>query len=906
MKNIIEEFKEILRSQDKKKVVSFLKSLSPKEKKILVPTLIQYNKSYQNKYFSINLTTLLSPQSQMSKEIKEDTQYSFDFILLAGLVCVDRETFETFIGCKNIQKVLERYNVIDWGIQKWFHQYLEENPYCIGSYDKLVIYIHNKKLHPSKDTIRKILLYDVPKETNLDDSTLHTHLWYILDTTPDDQWHIKKEPWVLLLSKLLQETLISQDKVLKEFLSAPRESIYLDILFNLPIEVKSYLKRQNMLLSFLDTNNNKLLNIVLKLLKPLAKESNFNVSLFMEYLEFLFSSAIKSIQNSTLVIVNTLLKEHPKYKNTLILMLPQLLIHKDEKLQIKVIKIIKKHTTLEENLLQAIEPYYNTLFTEAKNLLPNSIHSLQETTDKTIVTQENHLIEIDYPKEFNELIFFFTTAFENKEIYNFDLVLHNILNINKLLNEDNIDTFIPIIQTAYHTAHTLNFNKGLVTYIAIDLVLRYAQLLAKRYPQYEKEINAIMKEMPYFNYINHKVYCYKPFIHLSHLVQEKLLQDITAPLLSTPTHSCAFIDISIFIQRIKKYEEMKLNIDPIDMQIAIARVIPDEKVTNQIDILDSTEIKTLLHYINSDTALNIDSIETPELWISALLRKNHKKDLALFQRYFEVTKEGLFPYLLPQWSGGYIDYHNGLYGKDAIYSLSQKTPRNGINFEHRLFYKISKIDNIYTQVNTIDLQYDIHKNDDEKFLLLSPYYVEPMLLNSIRVHNYDKSFPRANLLRHAENIIPLLMQLWQYNHISQIPYLYLACSIVDQNQTIRTLSIELWYKATTEGTMNHYLLGKTLGKLEHNEYAPLKRFTDLVVSDMLNISPLHNQGLHTLLSAMIAHMSDEPIKGVKKLLEIYLEVLSLTNLEIPQKTRTKLDVLGEVKSLRSVVKKVLG
>jgi len=55
---------------------------------------------------------------------------------------------------------------------------------------------------------------------------------------------------------------------------------------------------------------------------------------------------------------------------------------------------------------------------------------------------------------------------------------------------------------------------------------------------------------------------------------------------------------------------------------------------------------------------------------------------------------------------------------------------------------------------------------------------------------------------------------------------------------------------------------------------------------------------------MIAHMSDEPIKGVKKLLEIYLEVLSLTNLEIPQETCTKLDVWSEVKSLRSIVKKI--
>jgi hypothetical protein len=105
--------------------------------------------------------------------------------------------------------------------------------------------------------------------------------------------------------------------------------------------------------------------------------------------------------------------------------------------------------------------------------------------------------------------------------------------------------------------------------------------------------------------------------------------------------------------------------------------------------------------------------------------------------------------------------------------------------------------------------------------------------------------------------------------------------------------------------MNHQLLGETLGKLEHNEYAPLKRFTDLIVSNMLNLSNLHNEGLHTLLSAMIVQMNDAPIKGTKKLLEIYLEVLSLTGLDVSKKTRKKLKIWAEVKSLKSVAKKLL-
>ena len=54
---------------------------------------------------------------------------------------------------------------------------------------------------------------------------------------------------------------------------------------------------------------------------------------------------------------------------------------------------------------------------------------------------------------------------------------------------------------------------------------------------------------------------------------------------------------------------------------------------------------------------------------------------------------------------------------------------------------------------------------------------------------------------------------------------------------------------------------------------------------------------------MIPQMNDIPIKGTKKLLEIYMEILSLTGLGVPIETMEKLGVWGEVKSLKSIVKK---
>jgi len=55
---------------------------------------------------------------------------------------------------------------------------------------------------------------------------------------------------------------------------------------------------------------------------------------------------------------------------------------------------------------------------------------------------------------------------------------------------------------------------------------------------------------------------------------------------------------------------------------------------------------------------------------------------------------------------------------------------------------------------------------------------------------------------------------------------------------------------------------------------------------------------------MIPQMSDTPIKGTKKLLEIYMEILSLTGLGVPIETMEKLGVWGEIRSLKSIISKM--
>lgn len=78
-----------------------------------------------------------------------------------------------------------------------------------------------------------------------------------------------------------------------------------------------------------------------------------------------------------------------------------------------------------------------------------------------------------------------------------------------------------------------------------------------------------------------------------------------------------------------------------------------------------------------------------------------------------------------------------------------------------------------------------------------------------------------------------------------------------------------------QGTIHSALLGEIIGKHEAIEFAPLKRLTDLLVNQMSQVSDRHNQALEEMLTNALIQLPEKPITHLKKLLEIYLEVLSV-------------------------------
>ena len=91
---------------------------------------------------------------------------------------------------------------------------------------------------------------------------------------------------------------------------------------------------------------------------------------------------------------------------------------------------------------------------------------------------------------------------------------------------------------------------------------------------------------------------------------------------------------------------------------------------------------------------------------------------------------------------------------------------------------------------------------------------------------------------------------------------------------------KLWVEGISTGRINNHRVGRNPGPPHQMELAPLKRFTTQVYESMYKRSTFHNQQLEALLTEFIGGLPDKPVTGLKQLLELYLELLTINHSKV--------------------------
>jgi len=729
-----------------------------------------------------------------------------------------------------------------WYKKEFIKKYLDEHLVYIR-YPIVLQLIKDGLFEPPPSYIVTSVIYGLD-DTIQADIAFKKHIWYIFLY---DNNIYNNNIWLDRFQSFIKQKKISRQKVLQESLlvatrgfNKPMTGWFFKLFAYLEPTDDELLSLQYELIQVLDTEHSKPINESLKYIKRIMFHQDFMLSEFIDKVPILVMSSTKSIISTTLIMIDKIMKHTSQYKKQLALALSDVLLIKDEKIQTKAIKILQKHS-----LLNTAKDY--ELIEPYKESLFHSVTEMLPLLKKQDIASQ----ELDITIKSN--------IYKPLEVYSdIDDLIYFYMHF--FYDKDNSTTFDDFVR------HLLPLHNAINKSTIDKCKILFEQLL--KHNDYDSTIQSLSKQA-LRNYLIDRLKKYGYGSYIDNLISQGDLwkMDYEISLWEVIMQRSPFYAYIIYPLRFM-IEELKTQKDPILLCSA----------THTPTYISTKIYEDRLSLIKKR---NIDiRVELQEVITSKCYPKIEDIDISL---EWDIVQE---TYCKPY--------------QDTTIDISVLK----LHYDEE-FYRYNYIRGYisYKEVKNI--------------LLWMPNHLEVLLLSLIQ-HIMRCSTYKHQLLYETKhriytsktgNIEAIQAVIDAISMInididSEVINLFIALSMLYENQTIRNSIGEYYYHNSMINNINHYLLGKTLGKLEHNEYAPLKRFTDLVVSDMLNLSSLHNQVLHTLLSAMIAHMSDEPIKGVKKLLEIYLEVLSLTNLEIPQETRTKLDVWGEVKSLRSIVKKI--
>ena len=943
--NVVEEFENIVLSQKENLIFPFLKKLTKKDKALLYPIV---KNAYKN-----TLDAWLHGNSTKAQE---------NIVFLSAFVVLNYKDYSRM--SYRLPEIIDDKNVLSWYCPSWFSQYYNNDQWLHIGYEKLLLYIKKGYLSPSDRKIAEELVGLPDTYNDFQEITLSKHIWTLFQN--ESEVHLTKRypkfgklEWGKKLIELANEKKIDRTKLITECLLTSTRNFnkisvgfFFDIIDKLNPTDQELITLQKHLYNVLQSQHSKPINQTLKYLKRIHKNPGFDIEGFMEQVPVLLGWNVKAVVNSMLSLLDSLIKTYPDRKESLGKLATQALAQEEEGLQIKALKLLAKHKLLgNRDILNEIEPYTEGLYQSAKALLPDigEVHPPKESIEVVsprYIREDNRII---YPESLEDMVFFLSSILDKRAPYEYECFVELLPQIDKYLNADNAEIIAPAIQRAYKCyvkCETSEVVYNHLHFIAACALLHYGWLLIKRvsddfdnvqisdklhklffdnfkctrgaafsdivqreYQENGRTLQAFHKllvslqaytyrdiePIDFYNLKKEASPLYLLKLRTGEVLEAIELQKEVRLSLSLPSHTPYSIEPKRFVERVVTYNE----ISDLQMQTALLRLELDG-LEEQLVKLHDSETKSLLAYLADKESFSLKSIEHPAWWLIAILRKRDVVAFKRFTQHYKLAEERLEQVLSTSFEIKQEPWKYETWVKGEKVTVTQMTKK--IRFEQSHFFMNLPFDTLFKYIYIQNERYGNFPSLDAKYgLYLFSTMPEPYL--SKLTQKVAEDFESAQMVRALEQLILYLVETWR--DFGPSAYLYVAYMMLYTSKTLRHLSAELWYKATFEGTMKHRLLGETLGKLEHNEYAPLKRFTDLVTSHMLHLSDLHDQGLHALLSSMIANMNDEPIKGTKKLLEIYAEVLHTTKLVIPDETLEKLVLWREIKNLRKTINAIL-
>ncbi|QME73041.1 DUF6493 family protein [Escherichia fergusonii] len=876
-----EKYSNIIESGNSEQLIALLKVLNEQSRKELAPLIKKDVKRLTgHKEISRNRWGVIGSENQ------------FKMLGVAILCCYNKK------DCKNIKSVMfKNNNYLDIALglfsPDWFTDYVNifaDKDGCPFNYEQISDWIAAGYLsNVSPMLIVKKIIHS--KMLQKHSFTLDVHLWEIFNYPCNISWaeswhHTQEKPedaddhrWIYLLKKYAQQKRLDRIRVLKESLLAVNRGFnknqtnwYVDLLTALEPAENECLQLQNELFSVFHCPQNKPISYVLKIINSLSANPEFDYDAFINHLPLIFSSTIKSTLNSTLILADKLASKYPDKRMTICHNLTGVFINKDASLQEKAAKLIVKYGDPTDAELSALlDSYINNLLAGTKQLLTDFLDSKPPVADEalllhpviSLIRDDNRIPEIE---SWDDFVFLAGRACLNLESYHFDLFPAALLRFAPEINKDNLSQLEPAFGLALKTLQSGSSSVGAFDQILATFILEFAgyllnklpnEKILKKYNQYLELINNENKNLKlnwgFHEWQKSTKAKFQPWIDILINVLHSLQKSNHLPLLSTPTHLPCFIDPCTLVQRLRKYQKVTQVPDNLDLQLAIQRcVIPE----NEINLAGLNQNDTaLLKYFFHGDVKSLKCVENDDLALSAIITRNTSHyDLASFEYGLILLSKNNLP--------------ANIISNEFSWCLETKTQTVPYSKEIVCYKQLNFDISRYWQQEKTRLFYAFSfmktsngwETDKQRLLFSFPAAHDLFLVRFIEYHFKTEYNEPRDTIHLLQAMLELPLPLTPMGH------LLTAFCMLHADKTVRALAGELWIeKLRYPQGVNSAHIGDILGRLEKESWSPLKRFTDLAMQSLINISSRHNQALLEMISAMDSHLSTVKITNYKKL-----------------------------------------
>ena len=772
-----------------------------------------------------------------------------------------------------------------------------------------------------------------------------------------DATHTVEQSWPKMLLTLARRGEIDRQRLLRETVSAttrnfdkPLTGWFVDLLTQLNPSTEELLALQPELMATLYSPHRKPINAALKYLKNLAVEDQFDQVGFLEHTPVLLTSETKSVVTSTLMIMEKVVKGHPTQANLVSELACQAFIHPDNAVQTKAAKLIIKYGNPSDPALQqTVSQYYSDLYSDAKHLLenfvaeavisepltPNTLASYQLPDDP--VAQDKLPEPIPPVETIDDLIFLASQAFDNHQPFHFDLVPAAFIRLHDQIRGGNIAKLTPAFQRAYQLLmQDWRSSQGFLDHMLATFLVDYGQHLMQQFPLGADSLRQLHEEYlqkerdnkAQWSLYNHRIkplsewntgrkdlIC-RPFKLFLLEALEALCQPKGVPLLSTPTHIPYWIDPVVLVERLQQYQQRGMAPGVVDWQLAIARTTLKDTETAVALARQQLhgEYQELMLFLLDQGRLPQGNITYTAAWMTAALTKQPTTAYHTYEQFAWPRLSGGNATDAISWEVVAKEHQNLRYNYKQRKFIKEKKTRKLLKLDtdtpkptnsfgkiiSKLFSTTTKTPELVIHQNIDFSAHYLFSNDLARFFSLVPNYPEPLLVLVVQCSLSYATFGAENDKKLVIATLEALL-VWD-GHLGEAAHLLVATSMLCSDKTARILAAELWIKGVREDTLDSQQMGTIIGEQEKVGFAPLKRFNDLILEQLWQLSEHHQQALAQLLIACLVQLPNHPIKHLKKLLEIYREVI-VHCVAVPESAllQSKLQTWRSVPNLTKVV-----